>query len=87
LQRLPSPEPFRKHAFAVRWNDIFRTLKISLDAYRGGARTLIATALQALIAQAIARSSLSAEEGSAVLGRLEAELVRALETVRRARGS
>jgi hypothetical protein len=50
-------------------------------------RTLAATALSTLIAEAVAPGSLSAEDGQAVLGRLEAELVRALEVVRRARGS
>ena len=51
------------------------------------ARTLTATTLRALIAQAVASESLSGEEAPAALGRLEAELMGALETVRRARAS
>ena len=52
-----------------------------------GARTLIAAALHTLIAQAVAPASLSAEEASGVVDRLEAELVRALDAVRQARHS
>ena len=53
----------------------------------GGARTLIATALHTLITEAVAPASLSGEEGSGVVRRLEAELVRALDAVRQARRS
>jgi hypothetical protein len=51
------------------------------------ARTLTATTLRALISQAVASESLTGEEASAALGRLEAELMGALETVRQARVS
>ena len=53
----------------------------------GGARTLIATALHTLITEAVTPASLSGEEGSGVVRRLEAELVRALDAVRQARRS
>ena len=61
--------------------------RVAAYAESGGARTLIAAALHTLIMQAVAPASLSAEEGSAVVDRLEAELVRALEAVRQARRS
>jgi hypothetical protein len=51
------------------------------------ARTLVATTLRALIAQAVAPEQLSGAEAAAALGRLEAELIGALETVRQARVS
>ena len=60
--------------------------RVAAYAESGGPRTLVATALSALAAQAVAPDSLTAEEGSVVLGRLEAELVHALEAVQRARG-
>ena len=61
--------------------------RVAAYAESGGARTLIAATLYTLIAQAVAPASLSAEEVSAVVDRLEAELVRALEAVRQARRS
>jgi hypothetical protein len=61
--------------------------RVAAYAENGGARTLIATALHTLITEAVAPAALSAEEGSAVVVRLEAELVRALDAVRQARGS
>ena len=61
--------------------------RVAAYAESGGARTLIAAALHTLIVQAVAPASLSAEEGSSVVDRLEAELVRALDAVRQARRS
>jgi hypothetical protein len=61
--------------------------RVSAYAENSGARTLTAVALYTLIAQAVAPASLSAEEASAVVDRLEAELVRALDAVRQARRS
>jgi hypothetical protein len=58
---------------------------VAAYAESGGARTLARTPLSALIAAAVAPDALSAEEEPAVLERLEAELVRALELVREAR--
>jgi hypothetical protein len=58
----------------------------SVAAYaESGVRTLVRAPLSALIAEAVSPHALSAEEEPAVLGRLEAELVRALELVRQAR--
>lgn len=58
----------------------------SVAAYaESGVRTLVRAPLSALIAEAVSPDALSAEEEPAVLGRLEAELVRALELVRQAR--
>ena len=61
--------------------------RVAAYAESGGARTLFAAALHTLIMQAVAPASLSAEEASAVVDRLEAELLRALEAVRQARRS
>jgi hypothetical protein len=44
-------------------------------------------ALSALIDEAVCKDALSVKDGPAVLARLEADLVRALEAVRQARGS
>lgn len=61
--------------------------RVAAYAERISVRTLAATTLRTLILQAIAPESLSAEEASAALGRLEAELMHALEAVRQARAS
>ena len=61
--------------------------RVAAYAESGGARTLIATALHTLITEAVAPASLSGEEGSGVVRRLEAVLVRALDAVRQARRS
>ena len=58
---------------------------VAAYAESGGVRTLARASLSALIAEAISPDALNAEEEPAVLGRLEAELVRALELVRQAR--
>lgn len=67
------------------------TLELALDgsvaahAENSGLQTLARISLSALIAEAVSPDALSAEEQPADLGRLEAELMRALEVVRRAR--
>lgn len=59
-----------------------------IAAYAGStARTLTAATLLALVAEAVAPESLSAEEASVALARLETELQQALEMVRRARAA
>jgi len=49
--------------------------------------TLAATALSALIGEAVSTEALSAKDGPTALERLEADLAAALEIVRRVRGS
>jgi len=61
--------------------------RIAAYAESNSARTLVAMALSALIDEAVCRDALSVKDGPAVLARLEADLVRALEAVRQARGS
>jgi hypothetical protein len=61
--------------------------RIAAYAESNGARTLVAMALSALVGEAVSAEALSAEDRPAVLERFEADLVRALEAVRRARGS
>jgi hypothetical protein len=67
------------------------TLELALDgsiaahAENSGLHTLARASLCALIGEAISPDALSAEEQPADLGRLEAELTRALELVRQAR--
>lgn len=67
------------------------TLELALDgsvaahAENSGLRTLVRASLSALVGDAISPDALSAEEQPADLGRMEAELMRALELVRQAR--
>jgi len=61
--------------------------RIAAYAESNSARTLAATALSALIDDAVSTEALSAKDGAAALERLEADLAGALEIVRRARGS
>ena len=58
---------------------------VAAYAESSGVRTLARASLGALIGEAISPDALSGEEQPAVLGKLEAELTRALELVRLAR--
>lgn len=68
------------------------TLEVTPDgrvaAYAGDsdARTLAASSLSTLIAEALGSAALAPEERPAALARLEGELMHVLELVRRARG-
>jgi hypothetical protein len=61
--------------------------RIAAYAESNSARTLAATALSALIGEAVSMEALGAKDAPAALERLEADLAGALEIVRRARGS
>ena len=61
--------------------------RIAAYAESNNARTLAALPLSTLIGEAVSHDSFSANDGPAALGRLEADLVRALEAVRQARSS
>jgi hypothetical protein len=61
--------------------------RIAVYAESNSARTLTAMSLSALIGEAVSIEALSAKDAPTALERLEADLVAALEIVRRARGS
>jgi hypothetical protein len=61
--------------------------RIAAYAESNSARTLAATALSALIGDAVSHDALGASDDPAVLERLETDLARALEAVRQARRS
>ena len=61
--------------------------RIAAYAESNSAHTLTAMSLSALIGEAVSTEALSAKDAPTALERLEADLVGALEIVRRARGS